>query len=292
MQITILGCGYVGSALARHWRATSAHRLRVTTTTAERQAELAGLADEVQVLEGADAGGLQKALEGSEVAVFSLAPRGTRQVGADGYAATYLHTFQALESVLPRLPRLRQLIYTGSCSVYGDADGAWVDETTPPAPRDRHGEILQRSEELLLGCRRPDRRVAILRLGAIHGPGRELAERFRRLAGTTRPGDGGSYTSWIHRDDVVGAIAFAVDQGLDGIVNLVDDQPITMRDLFTQVFAAAGMEPLRWDPLARPEHPIPNRRIANRRLHELGYRLQHPGLGGILHAAATCACAE
>jgi nucleoside-diphosphate-sugar epimerase len=189
----------------------------------------------------------------------------------------YLQTFQALESVLPRLPQLRQLIYTGSCSVYGDAGGDWVEETTPLAPRDRHGEILQRCEELLLGCRRPDRRVAILRLGAIYGPGRELAERFHRLAGTTRPGDGGTYTSWIHRDDVVGAIAFAVEQGLDGIVNLVDDQPITMRDLVAQVFAAAGLDPLHWDAETAPEPPIPNRRIANRRLHELGYRLQHPG---------------
>jgi nucleoside-diphosphate-sugar epimerase len=286
MQITILGCGYVGSALASHWRANSAHHLRVTTTTAERQEELAELADEVQVLEGADADALLKALEGSEVAVFTLAPRGTRQVGADDYAATYLQTFEALQRVLPRLPQLRQLIYTGSCSVYGDAGGDWVDETTPPAPRDRHGEILLRSEELLLGCGTPDRRVAILRLGAIHGPGRELAPRFARLAGTTRAGDGGSYTSWIHRDDVVGAIAFAQEQALDGIVNLVDDQPITLRDLFTQVFAAAGMEPLRWDPLARPEHPIPNRRIANRRLRELGYRLQHPGLGGEARGAA------
>jgi nucleoside-diphosphate-sugar epimerase len=123
---------------------------------------LADLAEEVQVLEG------------SEAAVFTLAPKGTRQVGADGYAATYLQTFQALESVLPQLRQPRQLIYTGSCSVYGDAGGDWVDETTLPAPRDRHGEILLRSEELLLGCGTPDRRVAILRLGGAGGRWRQL----------------------------------------------------------------------------------------------------------------------
>jgi nucleoside-diphosphate-sugar epimerase len=268
----------VGSALARHWRASSSHRLRVTTTTETRRVELAELADEVQVLEGSDAGALEAALEGSDAAVFTLAPTGSRQVDADGYAATYLRTFETLQRVLPRLPQLRQLIYTGSCSVYGDAAGGWVDEATPLEPRDEHGEILRRSEELLLNCRRPDRRVAVLRLGAIHGPGRELAERFGRLAGSTRPGDGSSYTSWIHRDDVVGMVAHALEQGLDGPVNVVDDAPITVRDLFAQVFAAAGLEPLRWDPQAVPEHPTPNRRIANQRLHDLGYRLQHPRL--------------
>jgi pyrroline-5-carboxylate reductase len=56
MRITILGCGYVGTALARQWRATSDHQLRLTTTSPERRAELAELADAVHVLEGAGAG--------------------------------------------------------------------------------------------------------------------------------------------------------------------------------------------------------------------------------------------
>lgn len=219
MRITILGCGYVGTALARHWRNSSDHQLRLTTTSPERRGELAELADAVHVLEGADAEGLRAALEDSEVPVFSLAPTGTSQVGAEGYEATYLRTFEALERVLPSLPQLRQLIYTGSCSVYGDAGGGWVDETTPPAPRDRHGEILLASERRLQACAHEDRRVAILRLGAIYGPGRELA--------------------WA---------------------------------------VAGGLEPLRWDPGAAPERSPVNRRIANRRLHSLGYQLRHPRL--------------
>jgi nucleoside-diphosphate-sugar epimerase len=278
MRITILGCGYVGSALARHWRDSSDHQLRLTTTSPERRAELAELADAVHVLEGADAEGLRAALEDSEVAVFSLAPTGDRQVGPEGYEATYLRTFEALERVLPSLPQLRQLIYTGSCSVYGDAGGGWVDETTPPAPRDRHGEILLASERRLQACADGDRRVAILRLGAIYGPGRELAPRFRPLAGSTRAGDGASYTSWIHRDNVVGALAWAVASGLEGIVNLVDDEPLRVRELVERVLTAAGLEPLRWDPGAASERSPANRRIANRRLHSLGYQLRHPRL--------------
>lgn len=278
MRITILGCGYVGTALARHWRLHADHQVRVTTTSPGRRAELEPLADAVHVLEGGDAEALHMALAGSEVAVFSLAPTGTSQVGAEGYDATYLSTFKALERVLPRLPTLRQLIYTASCSVYGDAGGGWVDETTPPAPRDRHGEILLASEQRLQACSEGDRRVAILRLGAIYGPGRELAPRFRRLAGSTRAGDGASFTSWIHRDDVVGALAWAVDSGLEGIVNLVDDEPLSVRELCDRVLTAAGLETVRWDPGAAPERALANRRISNRQLHSLGYRLHHPRL--------------
>ncbi len=278
MRITILGCGYVGSALARHWRAGRDHHVGVTTTRASRRAELAPWADAVHVLEGADDQGLEAALGGSEVAVFTLAPTGNRQVGTEGYEATYLRTFEALERVLPRLPQLRQVLYTGSCSVYGDAGGGWVDETTPVQPSDRHGEILQASEQRLLACADAQRRVAILRLGAIYGPGRELAARLGPLAGSTRPGDGASYCSWIHRDDVVAALAWAVEQSVEGIVNLVDDEPLRVRDLFDRVLTAAGLEPVRWDPEAESAGSRANRRIANRRLHRLGYRLRHPRL--------------
>jgi cupin fold WbuC family metalloprotein len=278
MRITIVGCGYVGRALARHWRQDPTLRLTVTTTREDHRPRLAPLAERVEVLHGGDTGALRRALEGAEVAVFCQAPTGDRQVSAEDYAATYRDSFAALAELVGELPQLRQIIYTGSCSVYGDAGGAWVDETSPPCPRDEHGRVLVESEELLARCRGPQRRVCVLRLGAIHGPGREPGERFRRLAGTTRPGDGRQHTSWIHRDDVVGAIAAAVRDGWDGVVNLVDDRPLPVVELLDQVCAAGGLEPVRWDPASAGATPPADRRISNRRLHGLGYRLRHPRL--------------
>ena len=37
----------------------------------------------------------------------------------------------------------------GSSGVYGEADGGWVDEDTPPAPRHRAGEVQVEAEEAL-----------------------------------------------------------------------------------------------------------------------------------------------
>lgn len=276
MRITIVGCGYVGMALARHWQQHPALRLTVTTTREERRPQLAPLAERVELLRAGDAVALRRALENAEVAVFCLAPTGDRLVSVDDYSATYRDSFVALAALVEELPGLRQIVYTGSCSVYGDASGGWVDETTPASPRDAHGLVLLESEELLARCRAPGRRVCVLRLGAIHGPGRELGDRFRRLAGSTRPGDGRQHSSWIHRDDVVGAIAAAVSGGWDGVVNLVDDEPLPVAELLDRVLAAAGLEPVRWDPAAATGTPPADRRISNRRLHQLGYQLCHP----------------
>lgn len=200
---------------------------------------------------------------------------------ADGYEATYLRSMEAVAAVVPQLPGLHQLVYTSSCSVYGEATGL-VDETMPPQPLEPHPRILRDAEELLLGCRAPHRRVAILRLGAIYGPGRELEPRFRSLAGSRRQGDGSSLISWIHRDDVVMALAWAVEQGFDGLINLVDDEPISVRELVDRSCRAAGLEPVTWDgDITRPAEGAgapTGRRISNRRLRELGLELQHPRL--------------
>jgi len=282
MRITIVGCGDVGTALARHWRRQASGeprelmQLTLTTTREERREGLEALGARVLVLRADDRGALAEALADAEVAVFCLAPGGDRAVDAATYAATYRDSFRTVVDLTPELPRLRQIVYTGSCAVYGDAGGDWVDETTPPDPRDDHGRVLLESESLLQSCRTAERAVCLLRLGAIHGPGRQLLHRFRRLAGTTRPGDGASHCSWIHRDDVVGAIAAAVDQRWDGIVNVVDDAPLTVAELMHRTCEANGWEPVRWDPDHPREQPPADRRIRNARLRSLGYSLRHP----------------
>jgi cupin fold WbuC family metalloprotein len=281
MRITIVGSGYIGRALARHWRQDPALHLTLTTTTPARVAALEPLAERVLVCRAGDAADLAAALEGAEAVVFCQAPGGSSQVDAAAYRAVYRDPFAALQQLLPQLPCLGRIVYTASSSVYGDAGGGWVDEDTAVEPADEHGRILWQSEQLLEACRDEGRRVCVLRLGAIHGPGRQPADRFRHLAGTSRPGSGAQHSNWIHRDDVAGAIDAAVRQGWDGLVNLVDDRPWPVAELLAEVCAARGLEPVRWEaspPQTPPPPPPADRRIRNHRLAQLGYRLQHPQL--------------
>jgi len=113
-----------------------------------------------------------------------------------------------LASVLKQVHSVRQLIYTGSYAVYGDREGAWVDEASPVAPANPNGQILCETEQVLLSASSDDS-VCILRLGGIYGPRRELVKIFGRVAGTIRPGNGEDATNWIHLDDIVAAIKFA-----------------------------------------------------------------------------------
>lgn len=276
MRITIIGSGYVGLALARHWRREGQHQISLTTTRAARLESLHGQADRVLLARADDPDQLLQALEGAEVAVFCQAPRGDRLVDPVVYRATYCDPFVALQGLLPALPDLGQIVYTGSGSLYGDTGGAWVDEDTPPQPRDGHGEVLLEAEQLLSACRSPQRRVCVLRFGALYGPGRDLLRRLSPLAGTTRAGAGQEHCSWLHLDDAVGALAAAVQRGWDQTVNVVDDEPCTVATLMSRLTEATGQDPVCWQPHLEDPAPRPDRRVSNRRLHQLGYQLQHP----------------
>lgn len=282
MRITIVGCGDLGTALAQHWTGEGGHQLTLTTSRQQRRAALAPLADRVLMLRADDRNALRQALSGAEVAVIALEPGGDPPIEAacdrDGDTDGDGGIVQALTGVLPDLPDLRHIVYVSSCSVYGDAGGAWVDEETPASPRDERGRRLLEREQLLLGGRGPACRLCILRLGSLYGPGRELAPRFRHLAGSTRVGNGMQHSHWIHRDDVVGAIAMAVEQHWDGLINLVDDAPVPVAELLAQALLACGEQPAQWDPAMQDDPAPADRRIRNSRLHQLGYRLRHPRL--------------
>ena len=166
MDLTIVGCGYVGLALAERLQPSRPQLKRTrTTTSSERLEQLRPLADRVELCDATDPLQLLDGLRKSCSAVFCLGPKGDRQVDANGYRHTFVDSFHCLTSLLPQLPKLRQIVYTGSCSVYGDAAGDWVDEQTPPAPGRGHGDGLLESERLLSGI--SGRRVCILRLGAL-----------------------------------------------------------------------------------------------------------------------------
>jgi len=78
------------------------------------------------------------------------------------YAET-ICTPKPLASVLKQVHSVRQLIYTGSYAVYGDREGAWVDEASPVALHHPNGQILCETEQVLLSASSDDMSVCILR---------------------------------------------------------------------------------------------------------------------------------
>lgn len=274
MKITILGCGYVGTAVARYWTQTIGLTVTATTTTPEKSQSLQVVANDVEVVKGNDTNQLRAILQGQEVILLSVAAQG-RVRDAQAYQQAYLETAQTLASILPELPEIKQLIYTGSYAVYGDQNGAKVDESSPAFPGTDKNKILLETEETLFNIASDQLKVCIFRLGGIYGEGREIHNIFSRLAGKTRPGDGNYITHWIHLDDIVGAIEFARKNKLNGLYNLVDQSNYTIRELVDLVCKKHNLDPILWDE-AQPNQSPYNVKVSNQKIIDAGYQFLHP----------------
>ncbi|HEY2509939.1 MAG TPA: TIGR01777 family oxidoreductase, partial [Polyangiaceae bacterium] len=95
-------------------------------------------------------------------------------------------------------------------------------------------EICEAWEKATEPARRAGARVALARTGIVMGPdGGALAKMlppFRAFAGGPL-GDGNQWLSWIHIEDAVRGILFALDRAdFDGPFNLSAPKPVTMND--------------------------------------------------------------
>ena len=95
MNISIIGCGYVGSAVAQHWQNKMSLMVTATTTTPERIPELQAISQKVIVVRGNNTEGLKSLLKDQDVALLSISYK--RSIS---YEEAYLKTAQTLISVL------------------------------------------------------------------------------------------------------------------------------------------------------------------------------------------------
>ncbi|MFM7028165.1 MAG: SDR family NAD(P)-dependent oxidoreductase [Chakrabartia sp.] len=161
--------------------------------------------------------------------------------------------------VLQQRPEL-VLAYLSSTGVYGDAGGAWVDETAPIKGR-RANRNDADQHWLALGAR-------VYRLPGIYGPGRSALDRVAegRAHRIALPDQ---VFSRIHVAD----IASGVMRGFEappGAYNLADDHPGPQNDVIAYACAMLGlptpplqtMDEANLSPMARAFY-AENRRVAN-----------------------------
>ncbi|GBQ13269.1 Rossmann-fold NAD(P)-binding domain-containing protein [Swaminathania salitolerans] len=106
---------------------------------------------------------------------------------------------------------LRWIGYYSTTGVYGDRQGARVDETTPVSPGQERSLARVRAEsdwrDIAMSC---DAHCDIMRLGGIYGPGRSAFDTLR--SGKARIIDAPDHLfSRIHRDDIAAATLAAID---------------------------------------------------------------------------------
>ena len=271
MKIAVIGCGYVGSKIARFWH-DRGHTVTVTTTTPDKVNDLSAIADRVVVTQGDDLVKLQEILANQEVILLSV---GAKKRDRATYERAYLETAKNIVSAVKDIPSIKQIIYTGTHAVLGDRRGELTDEECAIAPVNEYGEILAQTEATLLSAQRVNLKVCIVRLAGIYGKNRELIKIFKTWAGTTRPGKGENYINWIHIDDIVNALEFIRYKELAGIYHLSSDETLTRKEFFERLFRTHNLPGISWDNSTLDRRSL-NVRLDNSKIKAEGFELTHP----------------
>jgi nucleoside-diphosphate-sugar epimerase len=149
-----------------------------------------------------------------------------------------------LADKIARAPRLRSVVLLSTIGVYPDSAGAWIDETAEVAPRRARGGSARVDAEVAwreLGAQRGIA-VTILRLGAIYGPGQNAMLRLKR-GPVPRIAKPGHVSNRIHAFDIAQAIDAAFARSVDGVFNVVDDEPASSSDVTAFAARLIGVEP-------------------------------------------------
>jgi nucleoside-diphosphate-sugar epimerase len=138
---------------------------------------------------------------------------------------------------------LRWAGYLSTTGVYGNRDGAWVDEDTPPAPTTPRAQrrVAAERDWAASGIKSVD----IFRLAGIYGPGRSMFDDLREgiARRVIKPGH---LFGRIHRDDIAQGVLAAMQQDPPAgvrIFNFSDDEPAASADVVVEAARLLGVEP-------------------------------------------------
>ena len=112
--------------------------------------------------------------------------------------------------------------------------------------------LLVQAETAVLGLNNPLIQTCVLRLGGIYGPGKDIPSFIRSASGQPVPKNGNHINAWVHLDDIVRGVDFALQRRLRGIYNLVDDLQLTRRELSNALCDDEGLPPVIWENHDRP----------------------------------------
>jgi uncharacterized protein (TIGR01777 family) len=193
---------------------------------------------------------------------------------------------------LERKPKV--LVNQSAIGFYGDRGEAMVDESAEPG-EGYDAEVVREWEAAAREAEGGDVRLVVVRTGHVLDPRGgllgELLTPFKLGVGGPIAG-GRQYMSWIHIDDEVGILLWALDsEKVSGTINSTAPNPVTNRELSQAIGRA----------LNRPAAvPVPGfvldlkfggelgkvlrggQRVMPRRALDLGYEFRYPEIDGAL----------
>ncbi len=158
-------------------------------------------------------------------------------------------TFNVLES--SRAVKIKQVIFSSSAAVYGDAKQLPIDETFPVRPISAYG-ISKLAGELYCQLFRDFFTATVFRFANVYGPGQNSSAEggavaiFIKQILANQPitvyGDGSQTRDFVFVDDVVDALVAAISQPLSGPFNIGTNKKVSVNDLIDKISYLTGIK--------------------------------------------------
>lgn len=254
MHTLVIGAGFSGYAIAQHVRqygSVCGTRQQTQSLMALRKAQLEAIvfSPSNNASSSANRSGVCTIAEQQTVMdepiqsqlakvthlVICVAP--ARQAPLDDAVLRYFSSAQI------NMPKLEWVGYLSTIGVYGNHDGAWIDESTPcGSTQVRSLMRLEAENAWHTLCEHWQIPLSILRLSGIYGAGRNAIEdavkgRARMLIKPEQ------VFNRIHVGDLAKAVGLCAQKKFNGIVNITDDLPAPPQDVICYAHRLAGKSP-------------------------------------------------
>lgn len=157
--------------------------------------------------------------------------------------------FRRYGEMIAALPNVKWVGYLSTTGVYGDCDGAWVDENTPANPQTARSKarLLAENQWLESGAS-----AHVFRLSGIYGPGRNALQRARENAiPIEHPGH---LMNRIHVTDIARILNASINAPTPKqIYNLSDEEPADSADVLLFAYELLEKTPPRAVKFAKAE---------------------------------------
>jgi nucleoside-diphosphate-sugar epimerase len=186
-----------------------------------------------------------------DLIVICWAP-GSRSNANNTYQKTYWDRLIELRLALFQDHRPKQIIYTGSTSVYEDQDGSLKSESDPLVGQHERSQVLIQAEQEVQSWAAKFQLISqVLRLSGIFGPDRTPGLRLLKNSSPI-PGNGNAFVNLVHVDDIVSAVLKALDHRKNGLWN-ISALTTSRYELYEHIAKIHGLNEPTWETLSQSD---------------------------------------
>ena len=269
--LTILGCGYLGTALADHC-IRGGWNVSALTRNVETAKNLRGLGVSNVIVANLQDDDWHSQLDPNQDFVVNCV--GASSPDNQGYISSYIEGQDSAMKWLDK-GKVGSFVFTSSISVYPQTEKRFVDETASCSGVSEKGGLLLAAEQKCFPPVSSVNRSFILRLAGLYGPDRHLL--IDKVKNNQEfQGNADRILNLIHRDDAVKAIlnCLEADESNIGRIYNVSDGSHSTRGQIVSWLADKLQVPA---PTFKEddEEGTPNRKVSNNRiLDELSWSPQ------------------